>query len=76
MGLLFARAAAAAVMALFRPILARPLSRSVANVPLACCLAGVRGTGAEEEEAPQPPQIANDVVGNIGSSLPRQPLVV
>ena len=67
MGLLFARAAAAAVIALFRPMLARPFSRSVANVPVTvgvyCAgatavpivLTGVTGTGVEEEEAPLPP---------------------
>src|SRR5881394_586589 len=65
MGLLFVRAAAAAVMAPLRPMLARPLSRSAANVPVAggvyCAgatailtvLAGIRGTGPEE--APLPP---------------------
>jgi hypothetical protein len=54
-------------MALLRPMLARPLSRSIANVPVAAgvscagatavliVLAGMRGTGAEEEEAPLPP---------------------
>jgi hypothetical protein len=67
MGLLFARAATAAVVALLRPMLARPLPRSVANIPVAAgvycagatavltVLAGVSGTGSEEEEAPLPP---------------------
>ena len=54
-------------MALLRLMLAPPLSRSVANVPVAAgvycagstavltVLAGVRGTEAAEEEAPLPP---------------------
>ena len=55
------------MITLFQLMLARPFSRSVANVPVTvkvyCAgatavlimLAGVRGTGVEEEEAPLPP---------------------